>query len=138
MFNLVFISIKSNYNIITMEPCHMILLVIIFNNISLSLLIAFIYHFISDSLFLNILNLIYLLLKISFSLLYCWNIFARYYIIEKFTSLSSYRNFDIYLSISYLLRYNLFWLDFVKDLTFFIILYNCKLMTELFYSQSQP
>ena len=43
----------------------MILLIIIFNNILLNLVIKFIYYFIFNNLFFDILNSIYLLLKIG-------------------------------------------------------------------------
>ena len=49
---------------------YMILFIIIQNNISFNLLITLIYYFISTSLFSNILNHIYLLLKIGFLILY--------------------------------------------------------------------
>lgn len=49
---------------------YMVLLVIIPNNISLYLLIALIYLFISISFFLDLLNHIYILLKIRFLILY--------------------------------------------------------------------
>ena len=48
----------------------MILFIITSNNILLSLLIIFTYYFIFISLFFNILNLIYLLLKTGFFILY--------------------------------------------------------------------
>ena len=48
----------------------MILLVIISNNILLNLLIKLIYYFTFISLFLDILNFIYLLLEIDFLILY--------------------------------------------------------------------
>ena len=75
---------------------HMIALIITFNNILVSLLISLIYHlFLLDNI-PNILNLIYLLLKISFFLLYYWNILAHYCIVKKYINILFYYNFDFY------------------------------------------
>ena len=49
---------------------YMIILVITFNNIQLSLSIIFIYHIFLSDYIPNILNLIYLILEISFLLLH--------------------------------------------------------------------
>ena len=68
----------------------MILLVITSNNILLSLLIVLNYHLFLPDYISNILKLIYLLLEISFFLLYYWNASACYYIIEKRASLLCY------------------------------------------------
>lgn len=58
-------------------------LIIAFNIISLSQLIAFIYQLFLPNYILNILNLIYLFLEIVFFLLHFWNTPECYYIIKK-------------------------------------------------------
>ena len=68
------------------------MLIITFNNILLSLSIVLIYQFILIGFFFNILNLIYLLLKLVF----------LYYIIEKYICLFFYYKYNLYLSGSYL------------------------------------
>ena len=55
--------------------------------------------------------------------------------IEKYTNLSSYCNFDIYLSTSHLLGCDLPQSDLVGDLSLLLKPYNYEPMTRLFYSQ---
>ena len=58
-------------------------LIIAFNNISLSQLIAFIYHLFLPDYISNILNLIYIFLVVRFLLLHFWNMPKCYCIIKK-------------------------------------------------------
>ena len=57
---------KSNCNIVVTLLYYLYSLINMFNNILLSLPIVFTYYFIFIDLFIDLLNLIYLLLRISF------------------------------------------------------------------------
>ena len=107
---------------------HVILLIIISNDILLNPPIALTYHLVLDGS--------------SF-----WYTKSHSYIVRNrfsfiaflnYISLSFYYNFDIYLQTSYLLRFDLLQSDPIGNLNLLLKPYGCKLMTESSYNQSQP
>ena len=103
---------------------YVILLVITFNNISLSLLIAFIYHIFLPDYIPNMLNLTHQLFGIGFFLLHYWNARACHLIIEKCTNLSSYS------PTSRLLGCKLFWSNSIEIWITSDSFINYKLMMQ--------
>ena len=86
---------------------HVIALVITSNDILLSLPITLIYYLFLPDYIPNIPNLIYLLLETGFPSLHCWNAPARYCIVEKHISLSSFCSFNSYSPTFHLLGLDL-------------------------------
>ena len=118
-------------NIVATWPNYEILLV---NNIPLYPPIVLIYQLVSDgtpfwytkphlSIVRNWLFFI-LLLKHTSLLSHYW----------KASQIVIYCSFNIYFLSSHLLGYNLFWLDLVGILGFFLKHYDCKSIIELFYT----
>ena len=100
----------------------------LFNNILLSLLIAFIYYFVFDSS-------LFWYTKSHLFIIKNWLSFIA---LMKYISLSSYCNFDIYPSTFHLLKCDLLKSDSIRNLSLFLKPYNCKQITRSSHNQPQP